>query len=85
MSQQYRRVNMSEVRQVLDWMRPGVGYTSDYLADATGMDWRRVVFALLRAEDKGLIEVTRPSVYRAKKERNLYWRLRGYDHRTADR
>ena len=75
MSQQYRRVNMAEVHQVLDWMRPGVGYTSDYLADATGMDWRRVVFALLRAEDKGLVEVTRPGVYRAKKERNLYWKV----------
>ena len=72
MSQQYRRVNMAEVQRVLDAMQPGGAYTSDYLADVTGMDWRRVIFALLKAEDKGLVEVTRPGVYRAEKERNLY-------------
>ena len=75
MSQQYRRVNMAEVQRVLDAMQPGGAYTSDYLADAIGMDWRRVIFALLKAEDKGLIEVTRPGVYRAEKERNLYRRV----------
>ena len=75
MSQQYRRVNMTEVNRVLDAMNPGGAYTSDYLADATGMDWRRVIFALLKAEDKGLVEVTRPGVYRAEKERNLYWKV----------
>ena len=75
MSQQYRRVNMTEVNRVLDAMQPGGAYTSDYLADATGMDWRRVIFALLKAEDKGLVEVTRPGVYRAEKERNLYWKV----------
>ena len=75
MSQQYRRVNMAEVRRVLDAMQPGGAYTSDYLADVTGMDWRRVIFALLKAEDKGLVEVTRPGVYRAEKERNLYWKV----------
>ena len=66
---------MTEVARVLDAMSPGEGYTSDYLADATGMDWRHVVFVLLRAEDKGLVEVTRPGIYRAKKERNLYWKV----------
>ena len=75
MSQQYRRVNMAEVQRVLDAMQPGGAYTSDYLADVTGMDWRRVIFALLKAEDKGLVEVTRPGVYRAEKERNLYWKV----------
>ena len=75
MSQQYRRVNMTEVNRVLDAMQPGGAYTSDYLADVTGMDWRRVIFALLKAEDKGLVEVTRPGVYRAEKERNLYWKV----------
>ena len=75
MSQQYKRVNMAEVQRVLDAMQPGGAYTSDYLADVTGMDWRRVIFALLKAEDKGLVEVTRPGVYRAKKERNLYWKV----------
>ena len=75
MSQQYRRVNMAEVQRVLDAMNPGGAYTSDYLADVTGMDWRRVIFALLKAEDKGLVEVTRPGVYRAEKERNLYWKV----------
>ena len=48
MSQQYRRVNMAEVNRVLDAMQPGGAYTSDYLADVTGMDWRRVIFALLK-------------------------------------
>lgn len=75
MSQQYRRVNMAEVQRVLDAMNPDEAYTSDYLADVTGMDWRRVIFALLKAEDKGLVEVTRPGVYRAEKERNLYWKV----------
>ncbi len=75
MSQQYRRVNMTEVKRVLDLMNPGEGYTSDYLADKSGMDWRRVIFALLKAEDKGLIEVTRPTEPRAEKERNLYWKV----------
>ena len=77
MSQQYKRVNMAEVQRVLDAMQPDGAYTSDYLADATGMDWRRVIFALLKAEDKGLIEVKRPPAYRAKwaGERNLYWKV----------
>ena len=75
MSQQYKRVNMTEVNRVLDAMNPGGAYTSDYLADVTGMDWRRVIFALLKAEDKGLVEVTRPGVYRTEKERNLYWKV----------
>ena len=75
MSQQYRRVNMTEMNRVLDAMNPGEAYTSDYLADVTGMDWRRVIFALLKAEDKGLIEVTRPDVYRMRQSRNLYWKV----------
>ena len=75
MSQQYRRVNMAEVQRVLDAMQPGGAYTSDYLADATGMEWRRVIFALLKAEDKGLVEVERPDVYRVEKERNIYRRV----------
>ena len=75
MSQQYRRVNMTEVNRVLDAMEKGGAYTSDYLADVTGMDWRRVIFALLKAEDKGLIEVTRPDVYRMRQSRNLYWKV----------
>ena len=79
MSQQYRRVNMSEVQRVLDAMQPGGAYTSDYLADVTGMDWRRVIFALLKAEDKGLIEVKRPDVYRMSQSRNLYWKVTRHD------
>lgn len=75
MSQQYRRVNMSEVQCVLDLMVPGEGYTSDYLSDKSGMNWRRTIFALLKAEEKGLIEVTRPAEPRAERERNLYWRV----------
>ena len=75
MSQQYRRVNMTEMNRVLDAMQPGGAYTSDYLADVTGMDWRRVIFALLKAEEKGLIEVKRPGTYRTQKERNLYWKV----------
>lgn len=75
MSQPYRRVNMTEVNRVLDAMNPGEAYTSEYLAEVTGMEWRRVIFALLKAEDKGLIEVKRPGVYRAKKEMNLYWKV----------
>ena len=72
MSQQYKRVNMAEVNRVLDAMEKGGDYTSDYLADVTGMDWRRVIFALLKAEDKGLVEVKRPDVYRMSQSRNLY-------------
>ena len=75
MSQQYRRVNMTEMNRVLDAMQPGGAYTSDYLADVTGMNWRRVIFALLKAEEQGLIEVKRPGTYRTQKERNLYWRV----------
>ena len=75
MSQQYRRVNMAEINRVLDAMEKGGAYTSDYLADVTGMDWRRVIFALLKAEEKGLIEVKRPGTYRTQKERNLYWKV----------
>ena len=75
MSQQYRRVNMTEVTRVLDAMEPGTAYTSDYLTEVTGMKWRRVIFALLRAEEQGLIEVKRPGAYRAKRERNLYWKV----------
>lgn len=76
MSQQYRRVNMAEVQRVLDAMNPGEACTSDYLADATGMEWRRVIFALLKAEDKGLIEVKRPDVYRMSQSRNLYRKVK---------
>ena len=75
MSQQYRRVNMAEINRVLDAMEKGGAYTSDYLADVTGMNWRRVIFALLKAEEKGLIEVKRPGTYRTQKERNLYWKV----------
>ena len=74
MSQQYKRVNMSEVTRCLDVMTPGVWHDSDYITSAVGMDWRRVIFALLKAEQKGLITVSRPD-YRMRNERNMYRRV----------
>lgn len=76
MSQQYKRVSMEEVTTVLDAMDPRKGYTSDYLANVTGMPWRRVTYALVRAEKKGLVEVIRPSPQAKQKgDRNIYWRV----------
>lgn len=74
MSQQYKRVNMTEVVQCVDVMTPDVWHDSDYIASRVGMDWRRVIFALLRAESKGLVTVERPD-YRMRNERNMYRRV----------
>jgi len=82
MSQQYRRVNMAEVMKCVNVMTPGVWHDSDCIASRVTMDRRRVVFALLRAEQKGLISVDRPD-YRMRKERNLYRRVERW--RTAKR
>lgn len=74
MSQQYKRVNMTEVMQCVDAMTPGVWHDSDYITSKVPMDWRRVIFALLRAESKGLVEIYRPD-YRMRNERNMYRRV----------
>lgn len=52
---------MTEVMQCVNVMTPGVWHDSDYIASRVTMDWRRVIFALLRAEQKGLISVDRPT------------------------
>lgn len=65
---------MSEVMQCVDAMTPGIWHDSDYIASKVTMDWRRVIFALLKAESKGLIEIERPSC-RMCNERNMYRRV----------
>ena len=74
MSQQYRRVNLSEMNRCLEVMEPGKDYTSDLIAELAEMEWMRTCFAMRRAESKGLVLIYRPK-YRLRNDRNIYRRV----------